>query len=485
VLLKSRVFFATASVLALAAATAAKADVTISADATENVSCSGGVCQPTASDAVLNVGDLETLLAAGNVTVTTTASGVQANSIDVTAKLGWSANALTLDAYQSISVTAPVTVRGASGLSILTNGGGSAGELAFSGKGHVTFKKLSAMLTINGASYTLVKTIAGLASAVKNNLSGDYAFASDYDASKDGRYSSSPVQPGIEGVLEGLGNTISNLSIEIPLEKSASSTGLIEASSGIIADFRVTHANIDIEKNARKMEVIASAGILTGYNTGSVLRSNVDGTIDIPGDTTAGGLVGSNAGSISECESEADATVIIGGGWAGGLVGTNAGTITRSYAGGAVTTATKKGALLGGLVGWNDPSGVIDDSYARGNATDGRGKGASGGLVGANDGKISTSYSTGKATSQAYAGGLIGYDRAQAGSLNDTYWDIDTSGITNPAQGAGTPANDPGITGMTTLQFQSGLPAGFDPTVWGENANINNGFPYLLDNPPQ
>ncbi|HEX4157327.1 MAG TPA: hypothetical protein VHY79_02555, partial [Rhizomicrobium sp.] len=95
-------FSATASVLVLAAATAARADVTISSDATANMSCVGGVCQPTASDAVLNVGDLENLLAAGNVTVTTTASGVQASNIDVTAKLGWSANALTLDAYQSI-----------------------------------------------------------------------------------------------------------------------------------------------------------------------------------------------------------------------------------------------------------------------------------------------------------------------------------------------------------------------------------------------
>jgi hypothetical protein len=122
--------------LVLGAAGSASADVSISSDATANMSCASGVCQPTASDAVLNVGDLENLLAAGNVTVTTTGSGIQADNIDVAAKLGWSANALTLDAYQSLSVTAPVTVRGASGLSILTNDGGSGGELAFFGNGH-------------------------------------------------------------------------------------------------------------------------------------------------------------------------------------------------------------------------------------------------------------------------------------------------------------------------------------------------------------
>src|SRR5580658_4064450 len=155
-ILRNHTFFATASVLVLAAATAARADVTISADATQNVSCSGGICQPTASDAVLNAGDLEELLAAGNVTVTTTGSGVQASNIDVTAKFGWSANALTLDSYQSISVTAPVTVKGANGLSILTDDdGGTGGELAFFGKGHVGFKNLSGSLTINGTSYKL------------------------------------------------------------------------------------------------------------------------------------------------------------------------------------------------------------------------------------------------------------------------------------------------------------------------------------------
>jgi hypothetical protein len=29
------------------------------------------------------------------------------------------------------------------------------------------------------------------------------------------------------------------------------------------------------------------------------------------------------------------------------------------------------------------------------------------------------------------------------------------------------------------------LPAGFDRTVWGRKRSINNGYPYLIDNPPQ
>jgi hypothetical protein len=225
-LLKNRGFLFGASTLVLAAATTAQADVTISSDATANMSCSAGICTPTASDAVLNVGDLENLLASGSVTVTTTGSGVQANNIDITAKLGWAANTLTLDSYQSLSVTVPVTAAGKSGLSILTNDGGSGGELAFSGKGHVTFKKLTGKLAINGTNYTLVNSIASLAATIKKNPSGDYALAANYDANKDGIYSSSPISADFTGFFEGLGNTISNFTIELATGDNRLSLGL-------------------------------------------------------------------------------------------------------------------------------------------------------------------------------------------------------------------------------------------------------------------
>jgi len=33
--------------------------------------------------------------------------------------------------------------------------------------------------------------------------------------------------------------------------------------------------------------------------------------------------------------------------------------------------------------------------------------------------------------------------------------------------------------------LKSALSDGFDPDVWGQDANINNGWPFLLANPPQ
>jgi hypothetical protein len=70
------------------------------------------------------------------------------------------------------------------------------------------------------------------------------------------------------------------------------------------------------------------------------------------------------------------------------------------------------------------------------------------------------------------------------GLASAIYWDLDTSGISDPSKGACYPVNDPGVTGLTDAQLKSGLPAGFDPQVWGQNAAINNGYPYLLANPP-
>jgi hypothetical protein len=73
-----------------------------------------------------------------------------------------------------------------------------------------------------------------------------------------------------------------------------------------------------------------------------------------------------------------------------------------------------------------------------------------------------------------------GFDGADQGTIANSYWDTETSGTT---KGSGD-GNETGLTGLTTQELQSGLPAGFDPAIWAEDANINNGLPYLIANPP-
>ena len=103
--------FLAAALLVTVVSSTAQAAVLISSGATTNIACVSGVCAPSKKSAVLNVTQLQSLLAAGNVTVTT--AGAKSSDIVVSANLGWaSAYGLTLDAYQSITVDKAVLVNG-------------------------------------------------------------------------------------------------------------------------------------------------------------------------------------------------------------------------------------------------------------------------------------------------------------------------------------------------------------------------------------
>ncbi len=482
-------------------APAAQAAVIISSGATQNMSCSSGVCVPTASKAVLNAGDLESLLASGNATVTTTGQGVQAHDIDVKAPVGWSSTSvLTLDAHRSIAVDQPVSVAGLAGLVLNTNDGGSKGSYTFGAKGYATFANLSSQLSINGVAYTLVSDVE----TINGDPGGDFALAANYDAGKGGSHS---VTVTFTGIFEGLGNVISNFT----WGGSRGNFGLFAevGAGGTLRDIGLVNA--DVYGDNTKNKYLPAIGTLAGSNGGTILFSYATGTVtDVTNKAAVeGGLVGFNGqgGTIANSHAAVSVSAAMGEGEGGGLVGYNLGSVSESYATGAIS-GNQAGGLFAGSV-----AGSVVDSYATGTVKAGNGGNGGGlagnsgstigncyatgnvaggsnadigGLIGANYVSISSSYSTGQVRggTGSLIGGLIGNDQSQSGSLDDTYWDTDTSGITDPSQGAGRPANDPGITGLTTAQFQSGLPAGFDPKVWSEKPNINGGLPYLLANPP-
>jgi hypothetical protein len=145
--------------------------------------------------------------------------------------------------------------------------------------------------------------------------------------------------------------------------------------------------------------------------------------------------------------------------------------------------------MLGGLVG--SSNGPVTDSYAIGSVTgvfNQKGhNSAVGGLVGNEGGSstVATSYSTGTVSlTRGYLGGFVGFDGTLEKSHDGAYWDLDTSGVSDPGQGAGNIAFDKGIHARTSDQFRHALPKGFSNAVWALNPGINNGFPYLLTNPP-
>ena len=134
-------------------------------------------------------------------------------------------------------------------------------------------------------------------------------------------------------------------------------------------------------------------------------------------------------------------------------------------------------AEVGGLIG--NAHGTVSDAYATGQVIAGD-RSAVGGLIGYFIGKqVSRTYSTGAVSGgqAANVGGLIGESAPQ---VAHSYWDVTTSGTTNGTAGG----NMKGIKGLTTEELQSGLPKGFDAGVWTQSKKINNGFPYLIANPP-
>jgi hypothetical protein len=469
------------AVLPTCLAAPAEANVTISSGTTTNMSCSNGVCAPTAKDAVLNITDLKNLLASGNVEVTTTASGVQAADIIVDAEVGWStSSSLSLEAYRSLTVDKPVSVAGTGGMSFATNDGGSGGLLLFGPKGHVTFANLSSGLSINGTSYALVRTLPALAAAIAANPSGAFALAGNYDASKDGTYSTSPIPTVFTGSFNGLGNSLSKLTIRDI--NNGDYLGLFQeiGSGGSVYSIGLVKISIKASES--------SIGGLVSVNEGMIANASVTGSIDMTrsnSDFSAAGLVNLNYGGTVVL-SHADATITVSGyDSAAGLVGGSTGTIIQSYSEGSISLGTT--GFGGGLAGAND--GSITQSYSTVSVSGGE-TATVGGLVGENDGTVGQAYSTGwvkrrHPDNRGHTGGFVGFDGAVAGSITDGYWDTTTSHITQLNKGAGHPKNDPGITGLTTTQLQSGLPAGFDSTVWAEDANINGGLPYLIANPPR
>jgi len=525
---KPQVVLFSAALIALATMpVTANAALVISKGATSNVNCAAGVCTATAKKAVLNATDLENMLESGDASVS---SGSSAKDISINAAVGWtSASRLTLASYRSITFQDPVSVRGSGALTLTTDAGSANGDLRFARKGRVIFWDTGASLIINENTYTLVSKFSQLVKLVTSDPSGHYALARNFKV-RTKPFRRSPIDVTFAGVLEGLGNTIQGLSLS-PFKGSAGMITTI-STGGVVRDLSLT--NVAIVANAGRYGEITSVGAIAGVSNGTIDGVNVDGTfsalnnydahfgmiagdgmgpgiylsasgtmkigdgnnsagglfgsllnyrgdtlswshasVDITNGDFTGGLVGSGDGFIVNCYATGNVT----GGQTGGLIGSIQGTVESSFATGAVN-----GSAGGGLVGGTDGgNSIIRNSYSTGAVT---AHGDAGGLIGLNIGNLDRVYSTGPLTETGTTrpGGLIGFD--DAGTTTAGFWNMDTSGVGNSSQGAGNIANDPGITGLTDAQLKSGLPSGFDPAIWGQSAGINNGYPYLLANPP-
>ena len=386
-----------------------------------------------------NASVLSSILSTTNITLETQEDGTDTGDIHINAALSWTANtALKLSAHNDIHINADIQASagtlklyygqaigdGGSSSYTLSNGAQvnlSAGNHFYTKKGsagsEVAWKVITALGVAGAATGTDLEGMNG-------NLSGYYVLGADVDASDTSGWNSGagfdPIgddTTAFTGGFDGLGHTISNLTIQRSATDYVGLFGYVNAVS--IANVGLVNASIAGKDYVGALVGHQASGNMTihhGYVTGSVTGSR-----------WVGGMVG-YFGSGSLASSYATATVN-GGDDAGGLAGCNAsGTIRESYATGAVSGNTR----IGGLVG---------DNAA---------------------GTVSNSYATGSVSGTSNVGGLAGSN--VSGSLSGSFWDTATTG-----QSAGCGIGDcSGATGLSTAQMQ--MYATFSSAGWSVSA---------------
>jgi hypothetical protein len=274
---------------------------------------------------------------------------------------------------------------------------------------------------------------------------------------------SSAVVPAFNGIFDGQGFVISNLTIHQP---DMDDTGLFGSvnSGGQIQNLRIEDVNI---------VGLEHVGGLAGNNEGVLTNCYATGLIS--GTECVGGLVGGNIsqGILSGCH--ADGSITGTGQYqcsVGGLVGYNSGNLLACYADGVIQAIGENppdvyyyGHYVGGLVGSNH--GTLNACYAAASVSLSH-NGFVGGLVGQNQsGVINSCYAVGLVIGiNGNTGGLAASDY-YAGTAVNSFWDIQTTGQATSAGG----------TGKTTAEMKT--LSTFTSADWdfvGETANGTNDY---------
>ncbi|KVS36076.1 GLUG motif-containing protein [Burkholderia ubonensis] len=398
--------------------------------------------------------DIELVAERGNLSVEGPVTWASGNQLTLASRNGdvavngalraTGANAsATLDAKNAVRIAAPIALTGANAQFTLNYGG----AYSLANGAAVTLSGVGAGFTSNGFRYIVIQNIGQLQS-VNANLDGLYVLGNDIAGSYYGTaFKTIGSGAAFAGVFDGLGNTISNLTIT----SSDPYAGLFGSNAGSIANLNLKSLRVSAASGvgpvaigalvgenrgtisnvtATGMQVSASAsrsntlGGLIGINRGTVDQASFTGTVTGNGMTYAvGGLIGENgANLLAGTVSRSTANATVSGGASnmasiGGLVGVNrGGTISGSSSVGSTSGLNLAGVNVGGLVGAN-LFGTIDDSTASGRTTGGSG-GTAGGLVGFNSGTITHSVASGVVDGR-YAQAIGGFVGLNQGIVRD------------------------------------------------------------------
>ena len=422
----------------------------------------------------------------------------------------------------SVYIRAPLTV-GAFGASFTTHGGSGdiivLGPITANNNGNLSFLNQTSLdlpviapweqapVTLTGAttagrlsinndsSYLPVNTPADLAAVAACNCywTNKYYLNADLDFTSYGPLTHTigdATNGAFSGIFEGLGHSISHLSISLPSATDVGLFGYINQTglgTGIVRDFGLLNSSVSGQTNV---------GAVAGRNKGLIEWVGVENS-SVNGNSASasfiGGLAGYNEGSIwTSYFYQGTVSAAAGGNGIGGVAGlnTNTGVIGESFAKGLITVGGASSAEIGGLAG--ESAGTISDSYALGTISGG--SAYVGGLTGMNMGTVSNSYAGGTITpaggaNSATIGALIGSNTSSANpSVSNSVWpDTGTGTSYNGINGSGIVVGSGG--GTMTQAVTQGTYTGWDFTnIWAIDASSlpylkHLGHPYYLSLP--
>ncbi|MFC1552610.1 FlgD immunoglobulin-like domain containing protein [Candidatus Latescibacterota bacterium] len=294
-----------------------------------------------------------------------------------------------------------------------------------------------------------------------------------------------------KGTLDGQGYSIHDLKIE----------RLDDDNVGL---FRIVHQTAIIKDLIIDEQIVyghSIVGAIAGYFDGTIVNCHTT-NVEVKGNIASagsdiGGLVGQNHGIIRNCsavvfsngdvrgygkkvggiagenfpdgviefcwtifteiagQDDAGATISR----IGGIVGENYGTIRQCY--NSSTIVKSHSIWAGGIAGYNNGSGIIEDSYSLSKVLGEQ----IGGIVGKNEGTIERCYAAGY-IADVLGGGLIG--DSNGGTAINCFWDIDVTGKSDSYDNpGGTFTNCQGKTTSEMIQQSTFTASGWDfENVW-------------------
>jgi filamentous hemagglutinin family protein len=426
--------------------------------------------------------------------INATATGTNGASGDMTvlSNLDWQGPAsLALVAFRHVAIGPQTTIRnvGSGNLSLRADAAGIDNQGSVSNQGAIDWSGstglVSSFFDMNGGNspgivmlnpawaasafggpvsqytpYKLVNSLTDL-NNINLDLAGNYALGRDVNAAPPPGTFNAPIggfpsnfqsYSFFNGQFDGLGHTLSNLSINASASDFAPPGGLFSAigATGIVRD-------LNVQGIIAGPATLGDYGILAGTSSGIVASVHSSGVISLPVagiSVHAGGLIGDSRGLTYRSSSSADVSTLSA--YTGGLIGVDEGNIRQSFATGNVAA---NGGGAGGLVG--QASALISQSYATGAVT--AQQGAVGALTGQNlFSFIEQSFATGHLQAPAGGGGVAAQNVGPGDVLNDVFWDTQTTGTSVAVVSLTQGATVGFAHGLTTAQM--GMPASFGPS---------------------